>query len=101
MLLKEFLAQLDDEPKDVDLYHWDYDEESATMVECCLKAFTAEGQKEFEKVLNAKVERVTPESKDWVSVYVTGVKYREVERMSLSQAGYCSLEDYEKWFREV
>jgi hypothetical protein len=101
MLLKEFLAQLGDEPKDVDLYHWDYDEESATMVECCLKAFTAEGLKEFEKVLNAKVKRVNPEGKDWVSVYVTGVKYRVVERVSLSQAEYCSVEDYEKWFREL
>jgi hypothetical protein len=25
----------------------------------------------------------------------------EVELFSLSQAGYCPVEEYEKWFREV
>jgi hypothetical protein len=99
--LRDVLKSYNDSPKDVDLYHWDYDEESATMVECCLKMLTEDGLKHFETVLNAKVEKVDEEREDWVSVYVTGIKYRKIEELALSQAGYCSVEDYEKWFKEV
>jgi hypothetical protein len=99
--LRDVPESYNDNPTDVDLYHNDYDIESPTMAECCLKAFTEEGLKEFETILNAKVERVRPEGKDWVSIFVTGVNHHEVERFSLSQAGYCLVDDYEKWFFEV
>jgi hypothetical protein len=100
-LLRDVLASYNDNPVDVDLYHDEYDEEFPTMAECCLKEFTDEGLKEFEKVLNAKVEKIRPEGKDWVSIFVTGIKHSEVERLSLSQAGYCSVEDYQKWFCNI
>jgi hypothetical protein len=99
--LSDVLESYNDNPTDVDLYHDDYDIESPTMAECCLKMFTAEGLKEFESVLNAKVERVRVEGEDWVSVFVTGVKHSEVEQLSYSQAGHCSVGDYDKWFCEV
>jgi hypothetical protein len=102
--LRDVLESYNDSPKDVDLYHWDYDLEFATMVDCSMNMFTAEGLKKFDKILNAKVEKVYEERSkyisNWVSVYVTGINYHKVEELALSQAGYCSVEDYEKWFRE-
>ena len=98
MKLRDFLEQLNANPKDVDLYHWDYDAESATMVDLSLKDFTADGLNEFRTVLNMEVMQVRNESESWVSVWVKGADYSYVELLSLSHAGYCSVEDYNKWF---
>jgi hypothetical protein len=51
MKLRDLLEQLNDNPKDVDLYHWNIDGESATMVDLSLNDFTEDGLKEFKVAL--------------------------------------------------
>ena len=98
MKLRDFFEQLNSNPKDVDLYHWDYDEESATMVDMSLKDFTKDGLDEFSVALDMEVVQVKDESETWVSVWVKGAHRSHVESLSLSHAGYCSVKDYSKWF---
>ena len=98
MKLRDLLEQLNDNPKDVDLYHWDYDAESATMVNLSIKDFTSAGLIKFKAALDMEVMQVRNESESWVSVWVKGADYSYVESLSLSHAGYCSVEDYNKWF---
>lgn len=40
MKLRELLESFNENPHDVDLYHWDYDEEYATMADLSMKDFT-------------------------------------------------------------
>jgi len=96
--LRDLLKQLNDNPKDVDLYHWDYDEESATMVDLSLKDFTEDGLMEFKVALDMEVVQIKDESDSWISVWVKGTHKSHVETLSLSHAGYCSADDYDKWF---
>jgi hypothetical protein len=96
--LCELLKSYSEYPQDVDLYHDDRYEESATMVGLSLKDFTEAGLQEFAHVLDAEVTEVITKGLDWVSVFITGVHHREIERLSLSHAGYCSVKDYDKWF---
>ena len=98
MKLRELLMNLNENPKDVDLYHDDYDAESATMVELSLKDFTEDGLKEFCVTLDMEVANVREESETWLSVWVKGASLSHIQRLSLSHAGYCSVEDYDKWF---
>ena len=98
MKLRDLLEELSSNPKDVDLYHLDYDEESATMVELSLKDFTEDGLSEFKVALDMEVVQVKNENETWISVWVKGAHRSHVEGLSLSHAGYCSVEDYNKWF---
>ena len=98
MKLIDLLKQLNDNPKDVDLYHWDCDSEAYTMAALSLKDFTASGLTEFQIALNMDVERVQEETKSWLSVWVKGAHHSQVERLSMSHAGYCSVDDYNDWF---
>ncbi len=96
--LRDLLETFNGDPRDVDLFHADYDEESATMVDLSLNDFTEEGLKEFKIVLDTKVVRVEAMGGNWISVYVDGVDYSQIESLALSHAGYCLCEDYDRWF---
>jgi len=98
MKFRELLENLNSNPKDIDLYHWDNDVESATMVEISLKDFTEDGLTEFKVVLDMEVVKVKDESTTWISLWVEGAHHSYVERLALSHAGYCSEENYNKWF---
>jgi len=98
MKLRDLLEQLNSNPKDVDLYHWDFDMEINTMVERSLKDFTENGLVEFKATLDMEVVRVTDESDTWLSVWVKGESCAHVESLSRAHAGYCSVDDYANWF---
>jgi hypothetical protein len=95
---REFLADYNTDPQDVDLYHWDVDEDSATMVDFSLKDFTEEGLAVFKDVLDADFVRVTPIAEHHIAVYLTGVRPSYIRELCLSHAGYCSVENYSRWF---
>ena len=98
MKLRDLLETFNENPQDIDLYHWDYDEESATMVELSMKDFTENGLEEFRVVLDMEVVQVRREDDNWVSVWVKGAHHSHVESLSLAHAGYCSEENYKRWF---
>jgi len=101
MKFRDLLKELNSNPKDIDLYHWDYDESSVTMVEISLKDFTEDGLSEFKVTLDMEVVQVKEESNAWISVWVKGAHHSHVESLSLSHAGYCSVENYDKWFVQI
>jgi len=98
MKFSELLEELNNNPKDIDLYHWDYDDESATMVGVSLKDFTEDGLTEFKTTLDMEVVQVKDESSTRILVWVKGADSSHVKNLSLSHAGYCSAENYNKWF---
>jgi len=98
MKLRDLLKELNNNPKDIDLYHWDHEEESATMVEVSLKNFTEDGLTVFKATLDMEVVHVKDESDTWILVWVKGAHRSHVESLALSHAGHCSLENYNKWF---
>jgi hypothetical protein len=76
MLLRELLEQLNNEPKDVEMCHNDYDIEPdpATMVNLCMNGLTEAGQERFKDVLNAEVcdsGSITYKGVDTGAIYVT------------------------------
>ncbi|GHU55157.1 hypothetical protein AGMMS49975_16570 [Clostridia bacterium] len=98
MKLRELLESYNSKPQDVDLYHWDYDEESATMVDLSMKGFTEAGLEEFKNVLDAEVVRVTAEGENWVSVFVKGVNHNRVAELSYAHSGNVTQEEYDRLF---
>jgi len=98
--LRDLLEQLNTCPHDVDLLHWDYDEEYATMSELSLNDFTQEGFENFKVALDMEVVKLKTEGETWISVFVKGAHRSHVESLSLSHAGYCSAENYDKWFKD-
>jgi len=98
MKFRDLLEELNSNPKDIDLYHCDYDEESATMVDISLKDFTEDGLTEFKVTLDMEVVQVKDESDTWISVWVKGAHHSHVESLSLSHTGHCSTENYSRWF---
>lgn len=98
MKLRELLESFNENPHDVDLYHWDYDEEYATMADLSMKDFTEKWLEKFRDVLDSEIAMTHNEGQNWISVFVKGVKRSHVEDLASSHAGYCSEENYKLWF---
>jgi hypothetical protein len=100
MKLRELIEKFSENPQDVDLYHYDVDDEAATMVDLSMKDFTEEGLERFANALDAEVVKIRTNGENWVSVFVKGCSNKDVRELSLSHAGYCSCKDYDRWFVE-
>jgi hypothetical protein len=98
MKFRELLETYNDKPQDVDLYHWEYDEEFGTMVELSMKSFTEAGLEEFKEVLDADVARITAEGEDWVSVFVKGVNHKRVAELAYAHVGNVTSKEYDRLF---
>ena len=86
--------------EDVHLTHKDEEINLATIVELQDTTLTAAGKEAWADVLNADVHRV------FVGMYglqmeLSGVKANRLEEFSTMLAGYCSVQDYEKWVNET
>lgn len=98
MRLRDLFETFNENPQDVDLYHWDYDEEYPTMCELSMNDFTESGLEEFRVALDMEVMSIQSLGENYVSVGVNGAHRSHVENLSISHAGYCSEENYKLWF---
>ena len=85
--------------EDVHLIDHDEEHEVATIVELNQDTLTEEGKKEWADVLSAKVVRVY-EGSYGTQIEVTGCPAHRLRDFSFALAGYCSEEDWSKWFNE-
>lgn len=85
--------------EDVHLIDHDEEHEVATIVELNQDTLTEEGKKEWADVLSAKVVRVY-EGSYGTQIEVTGCLAHRLRDFSFALAGYCSEEDWSKWFNE-
>lgn len=85
--------------EDVHLIDHDEEHEVATIVELNQDTLTEEGKKEWADVLSAKVVRVY-EGGYGTQIEVTGCPAHRLRDFSFALAGYCSEEDWSKWFNE-
>ena len=85
--------------EDVHLIDHDEEHEVATIVELNQDTLTEEGKKEWADVLSAKVVRVY-EGSYGTQIEVTGCPVHRLRDFSFALAGYCSEEDWSKWFNE-
>lgn len=85
--------------EDVHLIDHDEEHEVATIVELNQDTLTEEGKKEWADVLSAKVVRVY-EGSYGTQIEVTGCHVHRLRDFSFALAGYCSEEDWSKWFNE-
>ena len=109
MTVKEFVEKwADGTQDDIDVYD-DVCEEVAIAYCGCLK-LTDEGRKHFKDVLNYTIDvndSISSNEVPWAIVYVDdeeGVWQEKLEKAKeffYSAAGYCSCDDYDKWFKEV
>lgn len=90
--------------KDIDVYNNVTDDEGVAY--CPPMFFTKEGNEEFGDVLNYKIdvdednqcaEVICDDEEERISWQT---KKKKAERLFWSMAGYCSEEDYDKWFTE-
>lgn len=91
--LKDLLAC---EWEDLHLVHDEIDNDPATIVELSNTTLTDDGQAAWADVLNARVKRI------FTGIYgmqmqLTGVKASRLDTFSHMIAGYCSVEDYDRW----
>lgn len=82
--------------EEVHLMHEDVDSIPHTIVELHDSTLTATGKEAWSDVLNANVNRI------YTGIYGTQielshVKASRVEAFGAMLAGYCSVQDYEKW----
>ena len=85
--------------EDVHLIDHDEEHEVATIVELNQDTLTEKGKKEWADVLSAKVVRVY-EGSYGTQIEVTGCPVHRLRDFSFALAGYCSEEDWSKWFNE-
>ena len=85
--------------EDVHLIDHDEEHEVATIGELNQDTLTEEGKKEWADVLSAKVVRVY-EGGYGTQIEVTGCPAHRLRDFSFALAGYCSEEDWSKWFNE-
>ena len=108
MTLKEFI--LGNEEQDIDVYNDVWDDEGVAI--CLPIHFTDEGLREFADVLELEVEasHYTGEYSYLPLLIVKLSKLPDAEQDKMrerlnvflwSQAGYCSVELFDKWFKEV
>lgn len=91
---------------DIDIYNNVTDEDSICL--CCPLELTSEGEKKWGDVLDYSVN-VTCDN-DYYSAECTcdddpnikwEIKAKKLNQFLYSTAGYCSDEDYNKWFKEI
>lgn len=58
---------------------------------------TDAGKKEFERVLNAKVENIGATSEGNIKIFITGTSAHRIEKFSEIVSGRCTREEYDKW----
>lgn len=83
--------------QDVHIIEADEEHEVATIVELNQDTLTEEGKKEWADVLSAKVVRVY-EGSYGTQIEVTGCPAHRLRDFSYALAGYCSEEDWSRWF---
>lgn len=107
LTVKEFIERwADGEEDDVDVY--DDVCEAISVCYCGGIRLTAEGEKHFKDVLNYTID-VNDSCDDvpWAIVNVDGEegvwqeKLKKAKEFFYSAAGYCSDDNYTKWFKEV
>ena len=107
MTLNEFINGAGE--LDIDVYNDVWDDEGVAI--CLPLRFTDEGLREFADVLELEVEdsHYTGEYSYLPLLTVQLSKLPDAEQSKMrkrlnvflwSQAGYCSCEDYDKWFKE-
>ena len=85
--------------EDIHLMHKDMEVEPCTIVELDEHTLTEAGQEAWTDVLSAEVSKI------YIGCYglqieLDKVKPRRLEEFSSMLAGYCSVQDYEKWVTE-
>jgi len=81
------------------LVHDEIDIELATIEELNDKMLTEEGRQEWSDVLNARVTEIF-EGSYGMQITCSSVKANRLSEFSYSLAGYCSSEDWDKWFKD-
>ena len=85
--------------EDVHLLHADEEIDVATIVRLTSDMITETGFDEWYDVMSAKVERIY-NGYYGLQVDVSGCKPERLTDFSYALAGYCSEEDYDRWFRD-
>ena len=93
MTVREFMAM----DVDIDVYD-DYDE-SLGIAYCGPMALTDEGEKEFGRVMDLEV--TIPYDVAIVHVNDDEELLDIAVRLFCSLAGYCTADEYDRWFKEV
>ena len=85
--------------EDVHLLDADEEHEVATIVELNRNTLTDEGKRDWSDVLAAKVERIY-DGVYGTQIEVSGCPAHRLRDFSFALAGYCSEEQWSKWFNE-
>ena len=85
--------------EDVHLLHTDEEIDVATIVRLSSDMITEAGFDEWYDVMSAKVERIYTGNYG-LQVDVSGCDAERLADISYALAGYCSEEDYDRWFRD-
>lgn len=85
--------------EDVHLLDADEEHEVATIVELTRNTLTDEGKRDWSDVLAAKVERIY-DGAYGTQIEVSGCPAHRLRDFSFALAGYCSEEQWSKWFNE-
>ncbi len=82
--------------EDIHLIHSDEDIDLATLCELENDTLTDVGKKDWADILEADVHRIFT-GEYGLQIEVSGVKPQRLSDFSYMLAGYCSVQDYEKW----
>lgn len=85
--------------EDIHLMHKDVEVEPATIVELDERTLTDAGKEAWADVLSAEVSKIYT-GYYGLQIELDKVKPRQLEEFSSMLAGYCSVQDYEKWVNE-
>ena len=85
--------------EDVHLLDADEEHEVATIVELNRNTLTDEGKRDWSDVLAAKVERIY-DGAYGTQIEVSGCPAHRLRDFSFALAGYCSEEQWSRWFNE-
>ena len=85
--------------EDVHLLDADEEHEVATIAELNRNTLTDEGKRDWSDVLAAKVERIY-DGAYGTQIEVSGCPAHRLRDFSFALAGYCSEEQWSRWFNE-
>ena len=85
--------------EDVHLLDADEEHEVATIVELNRNTLTDEGKRDWSDVLAAKIERIY-DGAYGTQIEVSGCPAHRLRDFSFALAGYCSEEQWSRWFNE-
>lgn len=86
--------------QNVDFTHYDVEHDYATMCDLNMNSFTPAGLEKFAKVLDAEVVNAFPIGHEYYQVNLKGASPKAIREFSQAQAGYCTEEEYTKWYTE-